>query len=205
MHTLPAFQALRRAYPGARISWIAEPAGAALLANFPGIDQVMVFELKSRRGLAAKFLYLVRFRAPLAPALRPGARFSGADQVGAARFSPGRDAARLRAPQRARAAGRDLLFPPRPRFSRGAPRDPQEPAPALAAWDRRGRRGIPAARVGPFAAVGRLSSNDEGLAGGWIILNVGGGWPSKLLSAAQWLQIADGPERRPGAGDALGQ
>ncbi|HEX7501920.1 MAG TPA: glycosyltransferase family 9 protein, partial [Acidobacteriota bacterium] len=28
--------------------------------------------------------------------------------------------------------------------------------------------------------------------GDWIVLNVGGGWPSKILNAGQWLRIADG-------------
>ena len=28
--------------------------------------------------------------------------------------------------------------------------------------------------------------------GGWIVLNVGGGWPSKILSEKQWLEIAAG-------------
>ncbi|HEX7502655.1 MAG TPA: lipopolysaccharide heptosyltransferase I, partial [Acidobacteriota bacterium] len=54
VHTLPAFQALRRRFPAARISWIAEAPGAALLANFPGIDQIVTFDLKSQRGLPAR-------------------------------------------------------------------------------------------------------------------------------------------------------
>jgi ADP-heptose:LPS heptosyltransferase len=41
---------------------------------------------------------------------------------------------------------------------------------------------------GPLAAT----LEKEGLPGGWTILNVGGGWPSKLLSADQWLQVAAG-------------
>ena len=61
VHALPAFQALRTRFPDAHITWIAEPAGAALLGNFPGIDQVLVLDLKSRPGLAARVLCLIRF------------------------------------------------------------------------------------------------------------------------------------------------
>ena len=71
VHTLPAFQALRRHDPDAEISWIAEPAGAALLENFPGIDRILVFELKARKGWIARMKIPVRLRAPLAPAIRP--------------------------------------------------------------------------------------------------------------------------------------
>ncbi|MCI0471245.1 MAG: hypothetical protein L0Y73_06290, partial [Candidatus Aminicenantes bacterium] len=47
IHTLPAFSILRKSYPGAKISWIAAPAGAKLLENFPGIDEIIVVDLKS--------------------------------------------------------------------------------------------------------------------------------------------------------------
>ena len=40
--------------PDAEISWIAEPAGAALLESFPGIDRILVFELKARKGWIAR-------------------------------------------------------------------------------------------------------------------------------------------------------
>ena len=61
IHTLPAFQALRRHNPDAEISWIVEPAGATLLENFPGIDRILVFELKSRKGWIARMKYLAGF------------------------------------------------------------------------------------------------------------------------------------------------
>ncbi len=61
VHTLPAFQLLRRHYAEARITWIVEAPGAALLENFSGIDDIVVFNLKSQRGLFQKIFFLIRF------------------------------------------------------------------------------------------------------------------------------------------------
>jgi len=47
IHTLPAMGRLREAFPQARITWIAEPAGARLLKNFSGIDEIAVIDLKT--------------------------------------------------------------------------------------------------------------------------------------------------------------
>jgi heptosyltransferase-1 len=46
IHTLPAFHMLRHHYPEARISWLVEPAGARLLQNFIGIDEIITVNLK---------------------------------------------------------------------------------------------------------------------------------------------------------------
>jgi heptosyltransferase-1 len=43
VHTLPAFQLLRKHFPAAKITWIVEASGAALLENFSGINEVVVF------------------------------------------------------------------------------------------------------------------------------------------------------------------
>jgi heptosyltransferase-1 len=47
IHTLPSLQLIRQRYPGARISWIVESAGAGLLENFAGIDDIIVLDLKN--------------------------------------------------------------------------------------------------------------------------------------------------------------
>ena len=49
IHTLPAYQALRNHFPRAKISWFAEPAGFRLLKNFSGIDEIIVIDLKSKK------------------------------------------------------------------------------------------------------------------------------------------------------------
>jgi lipopolysaccharide heptosyltransferase I len=42
IHTLPAFAALRRGFPGARIAWVVERPGKEILDLVPGIDAVVV-------------------------------------------------------------------------------------------------------------------------------------------------------------------
>ncbi|MCU0236395.1 MAG: lipopolysaccharide heptosyltransferase I [Acidobacteria bacterium] len=191
VHTLPAFQALRRAYPAARISWIAEPAGAALLKNFPGIDEVIPFELKSQRGLSGKLLYLLRFRRRWHRRFGLVLDFQGliksallAFLLGGTRLGFGR--CNAREPLAA-------AF-----YSRRAPVFPEERHVIHKNLHLLSLLGIAAPVVEypqrPWTPSPRLAAylEREGLAGGWTILNVGGGWPSKLLSAAQWLQVAAG-------------
>jgi len=43
VRTLPAVSALRAAYPGARISWLVEPASASVLSGQPWIDEILVY------------------------------------------------------------------------------------------------------------------------------------------------------------------
>jgi len=42
IHTLPAFAALRKGYPAARITWVVEKAGKEILDLVPGIDRIVV-------------------------------------------------------------------------------------------------------------------------------------------------------------------
>lgn len=62
IHTLRAFTLLREAYRHAKISWFVEPAGAKLLENFSGIDQVIVTDFK-QKGLANKIKEIKRIRS----------------------------------------------------------------------------------------------------------------------------------------------
>ncbi len=60
IHTIPAFALLRRNFPEARISWIAEPAAAELLENFKGLDAIFPIHLK-REGIWSKLKEVRRF------------------------------------------------------------------------------------------------------------------------------------------------
>jgi heptosyltransferase-1 len=62
IHTLRAFTLLREAYPDAKISWFVEPAGAKLLKNFRGIDQIIEMDFK-QKGLASKIREARRMRS----------------------------------------------------------------------------------------------------------------------------------------------
>ncbi len=47
VHTLPAFSILRKQFPDSKITWFAEPTGAELLENFSGIDEIVPVDVKS--------------------------------------------------------------------------------------------------------------------------------------------------------------
>lgn len=64
VHVLPVANALKRAWPACRISWVVQPGPHALVASHPSIDDFLVFH--RRRGLAA----LRSFRE-IAAELRP--------------------------------------------------------------------------------------------------------------------------------------
>ena len=52
VHGLPVVNALKRAWPDTRITWIVEPMPAAILQPHPAIDQVIIFEKhKGWRGV----------------------------------------------------------------------------------------------------------------------------------------------------------
>ncbi len=46
IHTLPALNAIRRVYPGARITWLVEEAAQDLVKDHPALDRVMVSKRK---------------------------------------------------------------------------------------------------------------------------------------------------------------
>jgi heptosyltransferase-1 len=59
VHTIPAFNILRKQFPSSRITWFAEPSGASLLKYISGIDEIAVLNLKTK-GLFNKFKELKR-------------------------------------------------------------------------------------------------------------------------------------------------
>jgi heptosyltransferase-1 len=192
VHTLPAFQALRKRWPEVKISWIAEPAGAALLGNFPGIDQVLVFNLKSQRGLPAKGLYLVRFIRRWRRQFDQVIDFQGLIKSALLAFLLG--GTRLGFARRNVREPLAVLF-----YSRHATYFPEERHVIHKNLHLLSLVGISADTVeypvkewlpsGPLVAFfNRYALRPKG----WIILNVGGGWSSKVLSVEQWMQIAEG-------------
>jgi lipopolysaccharide heptosyltransferase I len=192
VHALPALQALRRNCADARITWIAEKPGAALLENFPGIDQVVPFDLKSQQGLPARLLYLARFLRRWRGEFDMVLDFQGLIKSALLAFLLG---------------GRRLGF---------GRRNAREPLASLfysrrAAYFPEGRHvirknlhlltlaGIVATEVEypsrawlPSKPLADFIAQRGWQPGEWIVLNVGGGWPSKILNAGQWQRIAEG-------------
>jgi len=55
IHTLPAFSALRKNFPEAKISWLVGKKGAEILSLVPGIDRIITVQLKKWPPLSKKF------------------------------------------------------------------------------------------------------------------------------------------------------
>jgi lipopolysaccharide heptosyltransferase I len=55
IHTLPAFQALRKNFPDAKITWLVEEKGRQILDLVPGIDRVIAFQLKGKSPFSIRF------------------------------------------------------------------------------------------------------------------------------------------------------
>ena len=60
IHTIPAFNILRKEFPESKISWIVEPNGAKLLKHLRGLDQIITINLK-KKGLKNKYKELKKF------------------------------------------------------------------------------------------------------------------------------------------------
>ncbi len=55
IHTLPAFSALRKHYPGAKISWVVEENGKEILDLVPGLDRIVPVRLKRWKPGSRRF------------------------------------------------------------------------------------------------------------------------------------------------------
>jgi heptosyltransferase-1 len=62
VHAVPAFNLLRKQFPDSRISWFAENSGAKLLKNVAGIDEIITLNLKVK-GLFNKIKEILRIRS----------------------------------------------------------------------------------------------------------------------------------------------
>ena len=56
IHTLPAFSALRKKFPQAKITWIVEEKGREILELVPGIDRIVDIKMKRLHPGSKKFL-----------------------------------------------------------------------------------------------------------------------------------------------------
>jgi heptosyltransferase-1 len=192
VHTLPAFQLLRKHFPAAKITWIVEASGAALLENFSGINEVVVFNLKSQKGLFAKLIFLFRFVRRWRRRFDLLIDFQGliksallAFLLGGTRLGFGSENARE--PMAA-------LF-----YSRRADFFPEDRHVIFKNIHLLSTLGInetiveyPLKKLSASPQLQQLLAKLNWPDKRYIILNIGGGWLTKVLSASQWLEIADG-------------
>jgi heptosyltransferase I len=192
VHTLPAFQLLRKHFPEAKITWIVEAPGAALLENFSGIDEIVTFNLKSRQSLSAKIFFLFRFVRRRRRRFDLLIDFQGLVKSALLAFLLG--GARLGFGSRNAREPMAALF-----YSRRADFFPEERHVIFKNIHLLSMLGInetiveyPLKKLSPSSQLQQLLSELNWPDKRYIILNIGGGWPTKVLSAAQWLEIVDG-------------
>ena len=198
IHTLPALAALRAAMPRAEISWVVEQRSSEILRDNPILDRLIEVDTKAlRRGLmsgetlraprqqlrrlrASAFDLAIDFQGLLKSASI--ARLSGARRV----FGFSRDA--LREPASRLLLSKSIPITAKTHVIRknlallagalgvAVPEDASDFA-------------FPIATSTHHKEEAFLAS--EGLDGRYVILNPGGGWPTKLWSAERFGELAD--------------
>ncbi len=189
VHAVPAVARLRAERPGTHVTWLAEPAGARLLELFAVADEVWTARLRQTgvatrlRSLAAlraqrgRFDAVLDFQGLLKSALV--ARLLGGERLGFHRRN-------LREPAAALFYSRRAAYFPEERH---VIRKNLHLLSLLGVPERAGihfpfRPPPPAAQVDDFLAA-RGSTGRP-----WLALNVGGGWPTKVLPEARLAQTA---------------
>ncbi len=210
IHTLPAFNLLRKKFPDARISWIAEPAGAKLLENFSGIDEIIVIHLKTPT-LLNKFKEVRRIISTFRKKFDLVFDFQGLLKSGVLSYllrsyTIGFDKKNLRE------SPASLFYWKRADFFDESSHVMYKNihlvrsvlngiAPAAGA--------VPAIEYPPLKEIPRSESLTNFLSSGhletkkFIILNVGGGWQTKLLDNSQYITIVNELRQRQKKGNQI--
>jgi len=195
VHTLPAFSLLRRRFPGARIDWLAEAAGARLLKNFSGIDTIVPLAMKGKkwRDVAVTLFRFIRrnrhryeavidfqglFKSAILAFLLDGERF-------------GFHAANTREKWASYLYGHRA--PPFDEADHVIRKNIHLACALGVEADAIGAAGpivYPRVAVPPSSALTDLWQALKLQPKDFFLLNVGGGWPTKVLSAEQYSQIA---------------
>jgi lipopolysaccharide heptosyltransferase I len=195
VHTLPALAALRAGLPNAEISWVAESSCSEILKDNPVLDRLIEVDTKAlRRGLmsgetlraprqqlrrlrASAFDVALDFQGLIKSASI--ARLSGARRV----FGYSRPA--LREPASTVFLSKRISIPPHTHVIRKA----------LLLLQGALGISVPANLSFPIGVTPAVDAEAEraaeGTGGNYAILNPGGGWPTKLWSAAKFGGLAD--------------
>ena len=196
VHTLPALAAMRKALPESEISWVVERRSSEILKDNPVLDRLIEVDTKAlRRGLmSGETLRAPRQQLRL---LRASAFDLALDFQGLLKSSL---AARLSRAQRVYGFARDALREPASRFLVHQ----TVPVPAGLHVIRKNLTLVksamdisvpdePAEFEFPIAVSPAHELEAEEAARGtrYVILNPGGGWPTKLWSADKFGALAD--------------
>ena len=89
IHTLPAFSALRKNFPKAKISWVVEKKGNEILEFVPGIDRLIVIQTRWRPNTIKFWKELSRLRRELRDKSQIALDFQGLAKSGFLAFLSG--------------------------------------------------------------------------------------------------------------------
>jgi len=186
VHTLPAMQRLRLAFPQARIDWLVQPPGDKLLDCFSGIDRVIPLDLRSSR--AASVWRQLRDLRRL-PAYETILDFQGllksawiTHRLKGERF--GFHASNLR--EKGARFFYDRRADPFPE-DRHVIRKNLHLLTLMGI--REDRIEFPEYRANMDSEAFRFLEARGWPQRRWVLINVGGGWPTKVLSPAQWVSV----------------
>src|SRR6267143_5974208 len=196
VHTLPALAAMRRDLPKAEISWAVERGSSEILRDNPFLDRLIEIDTKAlRRGLmSGETLRAPRQQLRL---LRASAFDLALDFQGLLKSSL---AARLSRAQRVYGFARDALREPASRFLVHQ----TVPIPAGSHVIRKNLTLVKTALDIPVpedsaefefpisvSQAHELEAEEAARGTRYVILNPGGGWPTKLWSADKFGVLAD--------------
>lgn len=192
VHALPAVAAIRRELPDARISWVVERTAAAILRDSPAIDRLIEIDTRTwRRNLLRRDTQRAlrnRLQSLRAEPVDVAIDLQGLIKSGFVAFLSG-------APRRIGFAT-DALREPASRVflteqvavdDRGHVIEKNIAVVRTLGVHAGGAYGFPIAVPDAAAAAMR----ERAPAGGFAILNPGGGWPTKLWPGAEYGRLAD--------------
>jgi heptosyltransferase I len=198
VHTLPSLAAIRKALPDAEISWVVERRSSKILEDNPVLDRLIVVDTKAlRRGLmSGETLRAPRQQLRL---LRASAFDLALDFQGLLKSSL---AARLSRAQRVYGFARDALREPASRFlvhqTVPIPSGLHVIRKNLTLVESALSISVPNDATDFEFPIGVNSAHEleaeeasRGTAGGYAILNPGGGWPTKLWGPEKFGALAD--------------
>ena len=198
VHTLPSLAAIRRARPGADISWVVERRAAEILRDNPMLDRLIEVDTKALRRWPMSGETLLAPRQQLRR-LRASSFDSALDFQGLLKSAA---IARLSKAKRSYGFAREALREPPSRFlltkTFKVPLRSHVIVKNLALVE--GALGLPVPRdpsefefpIGINSAHEREADEaTEGTGRGFSILNPGGGWPTKLWDAGRFGTLAD--------------
>ncbi|MEN8153460.1 MAG: glycosyltransferase family 9 protein [Acidobacteriota bacterium] len=189
VHTLPAFKILRERFPDSKIYWFAEPAGAELLKNFAGIDKIVIVNLKKGsffKKLKEVFRILSKYRKKFDLILD----FQGLLKSSILSY--------LLKGERAGFHKRNLREPASGIFyTKKAPFYPEENHVILKNMNLlktieviEDKIEYPHCKFEKNLLVDDFLKKNEISLNEYLIINVGGGWESKILSTIQYIKLA---------------